>query len=548
MKSVALMMLVWMVLATSAAAQSEAQVNLRARVLTVAETMAEIDRGSMDGVEPGDWVKLQPLTGGEISVQVERVEEHSCWVRLQASGLVEAGVACEIKVTLSAAESGQGAGNGMGENLPTAAPQWSKPINPWDPLRPLLADDPLTPEERDPIWSGRFYSSFHTNMENENQNSTSTFARTGFDLRGENPFGIGGRIRLSVDLDHRSYSDDDGDDSQFHGRIERLSYAHGGDRFQPLRWEVGRFVSDLFPEFGVVDGVEMRYRLASGMQIGGSLGYIPEPSADYETGNDLQVAAYMQAVQGEQRTLRWGAGVQKTWHDGTADRDLMLFKLDYVPDSNFRLYSSAWVDFYDADDTGKSEGAELTTAQARAYWRQKDYGASLGYRQWRYPQVLRYQAGSFTNTELLEENTSRADLRVWSKWDANMRISGRLDSWQSDDKDGGGAELRLDWYDLIGPDLDTSFLLYSRQGSYTDATGFRLDQYIGLENGSLRVSWETANYAPSDGGDSELTEHDVRLSWDYWSAGGWSFNLDGGIRFGDQVNNPYLGLYLQRRF
>lgn len=531
----------------TAAAQTESTVKLDGRVLSVTETMAELDRGSMDGVEPGDWVKLRPLSGGEITVQVERVEEHSSWVRLQSAGSVEPGVACEIQVTLSRSGSDSAsAGNG---GLPSTAPKWSKPIPQWDRQRPLLAEEPLQPQERDPIWSGRFYSSIHTNMENENQNSTSTFARTGFDLRAENPFGVGGRLRLSVDLDHRSYSDDSGgDDSQFHGRVERFSYAHGGDRFRPLRWEVGRFVSDLFPEFGVVDGVELRYRLASAIQVGGSLGYMPEPSADYETGNDFQVAAYFQAVHGEQSTLRWGGGVQKTWHHGSADRDLMLLKLDYVPDPNFRLHSSAWIDFYDSSDTGKSEGAELTTAQARAYWRQKEYGASVGYRQWRYPQQLRYQAGSFTNTELLDENTSRADLRVWSKWKSSMRISGRVDSWQSDDNSGGGAELRLDWYDLFGPDFDTTFLLYSRQGSYTDATGLRLDQYIGLENGSLRVGWETANYAPSDGGESDLMEHDLRLSWDYWSVGGWSFNLDGGIRFGDEINNPYLGLYLQRRF
>ncbi len=549
-------LILWLGSTSALVAQQESTLTLPGRVLTVTESVAEIDRGSLDGVEPGDWVRIQPLAGGEFLLQVERVEEHSCWVRLKDESTVEPGVACEITVTVvRKGATGQGSGSqgtnpwGTENGLPGTPPKWQKPASDWDPQRPLLADDPLQPQERDPIWSGRFYTSLNTSLDNEFQNSASTYIRSGFDLRGENPFGIGGRLRLSVDFDHRSYSSDGGDDdSEFHGRIERMSYAHGGDRFRPLRWEAGRFLSDLYPEFGVIDGFEMRYRLASGLQVGGSLGYMPEPSADYSTGDDLQIAAYFQAMHGENNSLRWGGGVQKTWHDGTADRDLLLLKLDYLPDPNFRFHSSAWIDFYDSSDTAKNEGAELTTAQARAYWRQKDYGASLGYRQWRYPQVLRYQAGSFTNTELLNENTSRADVRLWRKWNSSMRMSGRVDSWQSDDSSGGGIELRLDWYDALGPDWDSSVMVYSRQGNYNDATGLRLDQSIGLDSSGLRVSWESVIYAPSDGGDSDLMEHDLRLSWDYWSSGGWSCNLDGGIRFGDQVNNPYFGMYLQRRF
>lgn len=533
-------------------AQEQRSVDLPARVLSVTESLVELDRGSLDGVEPGDWVRLQPLIGGEVSAQVERVEEHSCWIRLKraaADSGIEAGVACEIKITTEVSKDDKPAGSGFGPGVPTTAPQWKRPQGEWDMQRPLLAEDPLQPDERDSMWSGRFYSAFHSSQENENDGSTSTFARAGLDLRGDNPFGIGGRLRLSLDLDHRSYSSDSGaDDSNFHGRVDRLSYAHGGDRFHPLRWEVGRFVSDLFPEFGVIDGAELRYRLPSGLLVGGSLGFQPEPSADYETGEDLQLAAYFQSVHGEQRSVRWGGGVQKTWHDGEADRDLMILKFDYVPDTQFRFHSSAWIDFYDSKDSGKSDGAELTTAQARAYWRKDDYGASVGYRQWRYPQLLRYQAGSFTNTELLNENTSRTDLRLWGDWTSSLRLSGRLDHWQSDDDSGGGIELRMDWYDWLGPEFDTSVQLYSRQGSYIDATGIRLDQFLGLDSGGLRATWESSRYTPSDGDGEDLLEHDLRLSWDYWSNDGWSLNLDGGIRFGDHLNNPYLGMYLQRSF
>ncbi len=535
-------------LATSTvSAQSGQRLSLEGRVLSVTENRVEIDRGSSDGVEPGDTVRFKPRAGAEITAQVERVEEHSCWLQLSKMEAIEPGVACEITLSNMPDQSRQNVAWGSG--LPSQAPSWQRRVVEWDQQRPLLAEDPLQPAERDPIWSGRFYTSFNTSWENENENSTSGYSRTGVDLRGENPFGYGGRVRMSLDLDYRSYSSDSSpSESEMNGRLERLSYAHGGDRFHALRWEAGRFLSNLYPEFGVLDGVELQYRLATGMTVGGSFGYMPEPGADYATGKDLQVAAFFQAVQGENNSLRWGGGVQKTWHEGTADRDLLLLKLDYLPNPKFRIHSSAWIDIYGAEDVGKGKGAELTTANVMASWREREYGASVGFRQWRYPELLRYQAGSFTNTELLEANTSRADLRLWRRWSEQLRLSGRVDSWKSEDASGNSAELRLDWQDLIGPDLDTSFMVYTRQGSYTDATGFRLDQFIGLEESSLRVSWESANYTPREGGDSELVEHDLHLSWDHWNHDGWSFNVDGGLRFGDQVNSPYVALYLQRRF
>ena len=46
------------------------------------------------------------------------------------------------------------------------------------------------------------------------------------------------------------------------------------------------------PEFGVLDGVEWSLRRPGGDRFGVSLGAMPEPNADHDTGQDLLLAAF----------------------------------------------------------------------------------------------------------------------------------------------------------------------------------------------------------------------------------------------------------------
>lgn len=515
-------------------------------MLAVAQQQVQIDLGSQAGVQPGDRARFLPIGAPPVTGRVETVEGRASWVRLdRAAPAVEPGVAVEV---LLPPGRRQGAARDYGAGVPGTTPAWSRKDAPFDSARPLLAEDPLQPQERPSLWSGRVYLSADSVWEQEELDSQSTFGRMGLDLRGENPFGAGGRMHFALDLDLRSFSADGlASESDSAARVERLSYTHGGDRFHALRWQAGRFLQYGVPEFGVVDGAEVSYRVHSGDRFGGSFGLMPEPGQDYRTGDDLQVSAFYRWVADEDERLRLTAGAQKTWHDGSADRDLLLLKAEYLPSTSFRWRTSAWIDFYDAADVGKGDGPEVTLLHSNASWRWSDSGASVGFRQWRFPQLLRYQAGSFTNFELLNASTSRVDARWWTRFSGRQRLSLRADSWNSNADSGGGGEVRLDWPDLIASGLHSSAALFLRSGGFSEVTGVRLGQSYANDWGSWRLNWESANYTPV-GGDTDLLEHDLRLSWNQGSAAGWSFGLDAGYRFGDQIDSPSLGFFLQRSF
>jgi hypothetical protein len=387
--------------------------------------------------------------------------------------------------------------------------------------------------------------------EQEYLDSTSTIARSGIDLRGENPFGFGGRLRFSTDFDMRSYAvSGEPSESEFDARVERFSYQHGGDRFRALQWEVGRFLQDAAPQLGLLDGAELRWTVAEEHRLGASAGWMPEPDAGLGTGKDLQFSANYFYEPRSMGVWSGGASVQKTWHEGEEDRELLVVQLARPVVRGWDLRASAWLDRYDATDFGKDEGTELTQADLRASWRGSDGdGVMIGIRQWRYPSLLRQQAGQFGSEDLFEGETTRADLRYWTQLDEDLRLTVRVDRWESEDRDGAGGELRADWQGVIGgPAGRTSLAAYRRTGSFVELTGMRADQSWNSDWGSWRLSWDSAEYAPRDGGDDALLQHEARLNIDWWMVSGWSASVDFGYRFGDEQNSPSFGFYLQRSF
>ena len=51
-------------------------------------------------------------------------------------------------------------------------------------------------------------------------------------------------------------------------RFFDLSYAHGGTRFEPFRWQVGRFLHNDMPEFGILEDP------ATGSAVASFAGYL----------------------------------------------------------------------------------------------------------------------------------------------------------------------------------------------------------------------------------------------------------------------------------
>ncbi len=535
--------------ATPASPQEESA--LPARVLFVSGERIQIDLGQEAAVEPGNVVWFHPLGGVDVRGTVQSVQQRSAWVQVsRADHGIDLGTQAEVRITPRdpAARDPDGHLRDPDARLPQSPPRWSAPEEPWDPSLPLLTELPRAPEERESHWSGRVYAFYDSIREHDPRSSSSTFGRLGAGLRGDNPFAAGGSLRLDFDLDARSFSaPGEGTDRDQAARLERMAYSRGGDRDHPLRWQVGRFLPAEFPEFGVLDGAEWSYRLAGGDRVGASLGYLPEPGQDYASGKDFQVAASYRAFHGAQRQFTWAAGVQKSWHRGAPDRDLAILQADYLAASRFTWRNSAWIDFYGNSDVAKNNGPEITLWNSFLTWDGERSGSSVGFRHWRFPQLRRFQGGFFFESDLIDARTSRVDGSAWYRVNGSLRLSGRVDVWRSESRDGKGADLRMDARALLGPSSLTWAGLYYHEGSDNDAGGVRFGHGHALGPGRARLSWDSTRYRPLDD-EGSLLQHDLRLAWDYWGASGWSLSLDAGRRFGDDQDSYSIGIFLQRTF
>ncbi|MBL7009580.1 MAG: hypothetical protein ISR76_11320, partial [Planctomycetes bacterium] len=401
-------------------------------------------------------------------------------------------------------------------------------------------------------WHGRFYTSVDGTLDRQDDGRRYLFARSGSDLRAENPFGRGGRLRIDFELNHRIDAVPAGsDEADTRLRLDRLSWSVGGDRHDPQRWEFGRFLHSEFPEFGVADGADYSLRVSPSSTLGASLGYLPELDSDYATGEDLQTSLYYAYTAGERGELRAGGGFQKTWHSGTADRDLFLAKLSWSPPTGFNLYSTAWLDLYGSEDTAKSSGAELTQLFSSAGWRfEGGDGFRLGYSRIRFPQLLRLQISEVTLAQLSDNQTDRVDLSGWKRIGSDLRLSARVDSWSDEDDSGGGGQVRADWRGPLFAGGNLGAALFTNQGQFSSVTGVRLDADWATGLGSWRVALESAQFTQQDfiGDQGDLLQHAFELTWDLYGASGWSCSSYLEQRFGDEIDSLTLGFFLQNRF
>lgn len=525
--------------------------NLVSRVLSRNGRSVQVDQGRETHVEPGDLVWFRPLGEAPVRGVVQSVETRTAWVLLQGTeDAIQAGTPAEITITPNPATSDKPEAwlREKGTDLPSTPPVWQTDSFPRESGTPLLAEIPRLEQERLPTsWSGQSYLLFDIIRDRETVSRTSIFGRAGTDLYGEDLHGSDGSLRLSFDMDLRSYSEGDLTDRNSAIRLERLSYARPLARNHPLHWQVGRFLPSEFPEFGVLDGAELVFRRGDGHRFGSSVGYLPRPGQEYRTGEDLQIAATYQGMLGKERQYRWGLGFQKSWHEGTPDRDLAILKVHYLPSAAFSWTNSAWIDFYGSSDTSKPSGPEISLWTSHLNWNRRNSGSSLGFRHWRLPQTDRFGEAQDLLQESFQARTSRLDASSWMRIYDRLRLTGRADYWKSEEESGKGGDLRLDFDALFGTGSRTWANLYFQEGGQNTVGGLRLGQSLRFASTLLSLRWDGARYRPVDG-DGTLAQQDLRLGWDYRSASAWTLSLDLGRRFGDSQDTHSASLYLQRSF
>jgi len=524
---------------------------LEARVIALDQNQIEIDRGLADGLRQGDRVRFLPPQGTFIEGKISILSDRTATVVLTAvSGTIEIGTRAEAYPSAKPGNPQQGATGQNGEEHPP----WEQGDVAWPEGKPLLAPiERLGPEDRAVMWSGRLYMASDLVKDSE-RDSDSMWSRLGADLRAENLFGMGGTLRMDVEVNQSSFSTAGSasfSDSQL--RVDRFAYARGGDRKRPLRWQLGRFLQEGLPEFGVIDGGEASYRLANGHQLGASFGYLPILYGSGSTGDDSQAAFFYRAQSPDGRSS-FGAGAQKSWHKSETDRDLLVVKGSTRSENGMFFRADAWIDIYDGQDNFKS-GSELTRIVASAGYRDRGgNGWSINASQFKFPQLLQQQVFSPDAAGLIfERETRRASVDVYRKLSGSMRGRARLSYWGDQDDSGLGGELRWSMRDLLAQGSDFGSAIFFDQGRYTDALGLRLDAGFLTSGGSnLRLFWETASYTNNGfssittGGSADLLQHRLRGSWDVMLAHGWSLSLYLEQRAGDDQDSQAAGFYLQK--
>lgn len=549
--------------AVAAHAQDAQPVLVEMRVTAAAAGRATVDRGALDGLEVGDRVVFRLRDGGERNGRVVSVEERSAQIEpTDASFVALPGMRVEARLpadrfelveeeVVDAPVVAPVAGS---ESAPTPVaehPPWQRADDGWTQEMPLLAKvRPFRPEERETLLSGRLWTSFDHGANTE-QDQSDFFARVGADATLENAFGLGGRLNLDAEWNHRDVEapDDEGEtDSRF--LLHRASYAVGGHRFARDRFEVGRFLHSEFPEFGLLDGFEWNRRLDGGGSFGTSMGFLPDWDTLSEEGEDAELAVWYRWARDESEELSLGAGYQKTFHDFDADRDLVVLKAAWVPPHAWTAQATAWIDVYGDGDAAKGSGAEVTQAwlsTGRAW----SGGSSLdlSFRHLAFPELDRDEFLPVTQAQLADDRYDRGSVTARQRF-GDVGLREELGAWSDEDEEGVDGELTFEVYDALFDGSRIEAAGFGTKGRYTTLVGWSATlggrgEHVGWNAGYEFVLNEQQGFSSDN---DELPQHRASASLDWFAASGWSASLNGSLLLYDEETGYTAGLYLQRSF
>lgn len=528
------------------------------RVTSTEPRSAFVDRGSIDGLAVHDRVVFRPREGGHFEGTVVRLDERTAVVELDDPAYVPApGTRAEVRVPnarFAAPPKPEGAANAPANPAPTEPehPPWQNPDEHWSTDQPLLSRvRPLRPSERDPRLSGRFYS-FVDYASNTEGKRSDTFARVGTDLLYENAFRKGGDFHFDGELNYRNTDVPDDDDQRTtRFRLDRASYSFGGDRFAPDRVELGRFLQHGMPEFGVLDGIEWGRRTRGGDSWGTSVGFMPEPTPEQSTGDDLQFAAFYRYVVDESELLSLEAGYQKSFHDLAADRDLFVAKVLYLPTDAWTFSATAWIDWYTSGDDAKGAGPELTQAYVTT-GRRFESGSALRatYSHIAFAQVDRNEFLPVTNDQLADDHSDRASLYGRQSLGHSIGLFGQAGFWSDEDENGGDGEAGFDVRDFVVDGLRAEAAGFGTAGRYSTTIGWRASLDAQSSRGLWRAAYQfTLNDIDGFQSDNDsIPQHRVRASFETHGDSGWSFSSYADVLLFDTETAVIAGLFLQRSF
>jgi len=511
-----------------------------------------IDRGRADGLRDGDRVFLYPRAGRTLQGTALQVDERSTIVELNNSqAQVEIGTRGDARVPAERFEEPEEPvmlehPQPPPKDVPEHPP-WKETDEQFTSDMPLLAQvRSVPPSERATIFQGRIYSIGRWNSAGSGRQDW--LYRAGADLSYDNPFGRGGTLNIDGELNGRDFNlRGNNDDQDTTLRFDRFSYRVGGDRFDPERWEFGRFLQRGMPEFGVVDGIEWNQRTESGDTFGASAGFMPEPNIDYDTGEDLQVAAFYNLVAGSDEQFNLAAGFQKTYHNGKSDRDLLVTKLHYFPEEGWDFHGTAWVDFYGSDDVNKPN-VELTQAVVSSGRRwDSGNGINATYVLMRFPELLRNEFMPVGNDALANDHAERLAVEGW-RWMGETRVHSEIGGWLDEDDEGGDAEVGFDVRDVFLERSRLDLTFFGTVGRFSTSVGTRLTYGRFLDRGRWDIFYEAVNFRNHDFSPNvdEVMQQRARASRGFYTESGWDVAIFAEGNLWDDELAYTLGFHLQK--
>lgn len=508
-----------------------------------------VDRGKRDLVQVGDRVVLTPRNGQIVQGRVAEVDERTALVELaDPTAVVPIGTRgtfllpkARRSAQAPAAQPSQPARGNDAEPPKPAADE-------WQPGMPLLGNTrPPRPEERPAAMHGRLYGA--ANLVRTLGSWNQSYLDTGVDVEFDNPGGDGGIVRLHGEFD---WSTETSERTGADLRLYEFSYERGGTRFQPWRWQAGRFLQRDMPEFGLLDGIEVGYRREGSDRFGASFGYLPELDEDLESFADLQIAAWYVWNQDVAERVSLAIGYQKSWHRLEADRDLVVVRARYLPLDGWDVSSTLWIDFYSGSDNLKNESVEITRANAFLTRRWgKDSGVELFYDHEEYPEMLRRELPQTIQPQtLIGAHQDRLSLHAYVPAGETTRWFTRLTGWIDEEREGGAAEIGFSSEGLLQERARTGFAVFQVQGLTSAVFGGRVEHGGQFGWGRLDVLYEIGfvhhEGFPDDRND--LLQHRLGGIATTDLGGGWdaTFFADGTL-WDDELSFG-IGIYLQKFF
>lgn len=528
------------------------------RVSSVAGRSIVIDRGTRDRVEIGDRVRLSPRAGGTYAGVVAEIDERNAVVHLDDPAFTPPpGTRGEVlvpraRVQPDEPEQPEDPVAEPPPAEPTEPPRWQERGDGWEPGMPLLAKvEPVRPEERPSRVTGRVWALGDlvrvpdTGVDDRGGNST---WRLGAAIDMDNPFGYGGALRFDGEINRWTRRNDDTDTDVL---VRQLAYRHGGTRFAPTQWQIGRFVQSVMPEFGILDGIEWVRRTPDGHRFGASIGYLPELDNELRTGDDLQFAGFFHWTADDLERLTVDVGYQKTFHDAKADRDLFVLKSRWIPDDEWDLIGTVWLDYYYGRDDLKGNGLSVSQAFFAATRRYDDgSGYDVTYRRYEFPETLRYEFEPFYPQDLADDQVDRLAIGGWTGARGARRTHGELSGWVDESDSGGAAELGFGFPDVFFERDELDVTVFASLGSYTNAIGVRADLGRATDNGRWDVLYEFSNqhihYRDNDADD--LHQHRVRGSHSFFLGSRWTVQLHADALLFDDDFSWAVGFHVQKSF